>query len=94
MQQRHVLLAAALATVCASSSANTPPMKAPAGKEACYGIIKAGQNDCASADGAHGCAGQAKADNAPHEFKFVAKGTCEKMGGKLAPPAKADKPAK
>jgi uncharacterized membrane protein len=55
-----------------------------AGKEKCYGIAKAGQNDCGTAT--HACAGLAKKDNAPDEWKYVAKGTCEKMGGKLKPP--------
>jgi uncharacterized membrane protein len=52
-------------------------------KERCYGVAKAGQNDCANAKGTHDCAGKAKVDNDPGEFKYVAKGTCEKMGGKL-----------
>jgi uncharacterized membrane protein len=42
----------------------------------------------ASANGSHSCAGQAKADNAPTEWKYVAKGTCEKAGGKTTAPAK------
>ena len=33
------------------------------GKEKCYGIAKAGQNDCANLAGTHSCAGQNKADN-------------------------------
>ncbi|MFG6468995.1 DUF2282 domain-containing protein [Roseateles sp. BYS87W] len=61
---------------------------AEGGKEKCYGIAKAGQNDCASASGSHSCAGQAKADKLPDEWKFVAKGTCEKEGGKTQAPAK------
>ena len=32
------------------------------GKEKCYGIAKAGKNDCAAANGSHSCAGQAKAE--------------------------------
>ena len=32
--------------------------------------------------------GQNKVDNDPGEWKYVAKGTCEKMGGKLKPPGK------
>jgi len=52
-------------------------------KEKCYGIAKAGQNDCGTAR--HTCAGQAKTDKAPDEWKYVPKGTCEKMGGKLTP---------
>ena len=59
---------------------------APKGEqEKCYGIAKGGQNDCGTAK--HACAGQgAKADNDPAEWKYVAKGSCEKMGGKMAPP--------
>ena len=51
------------------------------------GIAKAGQNDCGSSKSKHSCAGQSKADNDPHDFKFVAKGSCEKMGGKMSAPA-------
>ena len=54
-------------------------------KEKCYGIAKTGQNDCGTAH--HTCAGKAKKDNAPEEWKYVAKGTCEKLGGKTKPPA-------
>lgn len=50
-------------------------------KEKCYGISKAGKNDCAA--NGHSCAGQAKVDNDPKEWNYVAKGTCEKAGGKL-----------
>ncbi|USX19446.1 DUF2282 domain-containing protein [Oxalobacteraceae bacterium OTU3REALA1] len=84
MNKRQALIAAALATVCVTAAAvdqDTP-------KEKCYGIAKAGQNDCAAANGTHSCAGQAKVDNAPTEWKYVAKGTCEKAGGKTTPPAK------
>ena len=58
-------------------------------KEKCYGIAKAGQNDCASLSGSHSCAGQAKADNAPDEWKYVAKGSCKSSGGMTADEAKA-----
>ncbi len=61
---------------------------ADAGKEKCYGIAKAGQNDCASANGSHSCAGQAKTDKDANEWKYVAKGTCEKEGGSTKPAAK------
>lgn len=59
-----------------------------AGKEKCYGIAKAGKNDCASATGTHSCAGQSKADNDANDWKYVAKGTCEKMGGSAKAGAK------
>jgi uncharacterized membrane protein len=61
---------------------------ADAAKEKCFGIAKAGQNDCATASGSHSCAGQAKTDKAPDEWKYVAKGSCEKEGGSTKPPAK------
>ena len=60
-----------------------------ADKDKCFGVAKAGQNDCANASGTHSCAGQAKKDNDPGEWKYVAKGSCEKMGGKLSAPKKS-----
>ena len=60
-----------------------------AGKDKCFGVAKAGQNDCANAAGTHSCAGQAKKDNDPGEWKYVAKGSCEKMGGKLSAPKRS-----
>jgi uncharacterized membrane protein len=58
----------------------------PAGKEKCYGVSKAGQNDCANAAGTHACSGQAKADKDPQDWKYVAAGSCTKLGGKTMPP--------
>jgi uncharacterized membrane protein len=50
--------------------------------EKCYGVAKAGKNDCAGA--AHACAGQAKADANAKEFVKLPKGTCERLvGGSL-----------
>lgn len=54
---------------------------AAAEKEACYGVAKAGQNDCQNLSGSHSCAGQAKADNDVADWKYVAKGTCKDMMG-------------
>ena len=50
--------------------------------EKCLGVAKKGQNDCGTAT--HSCAGQSTKDNDPGEWKRVAKGTCEKLGGKIA----------
>ena len=60
-------------------------------KEKCFGIAKAGQNDCANASGTHSCAGQSKVDNDPGEWKYVAKGTCKDMKGMSAEDAKKKK---
>ena len=67
----------------ASVAAQPAPQKE--GTEKCYGIAKAGQNDCGTAK--HACAAQgAKVDKDPAEWKYVPKGTCEKMGGKTTAP--------
>jgi uncharacterized membrane protein len=53
-------------------------------QEKCYGIAKAGKNDCAA--GAHACAGQSKATGDGRDFVAVPKGTCERInGGSLTP---------
>lgn len=84
-----VLMSLAAAAVAASPLAASA--QAPAAKEKCFGIAKAGQNDCANATGTHSCAGQSKVDNDPNSWKYVAAGTCARMGGKTtaaAAPAK------
>jgi uncharacterized membrane protein len=81
-------IAAALAGIFAlgiAATAASQPVPQPTGTEKCYGIAKGGQNDCGTAK--HACAGQgAKKDNDPTEWKYVAKGTCEKVGGKTEAP--------
>jgi uncharacterized membrane protein len=83
MSSKHTLLMSAVAGVLAVGLAQAAEdAKAP--KEKCYGIAKAGQNDCGTAR--HTCAGKSAKDNAPDEWKYVAKGTCEKLGGKATAP--------
>ena len=78
------LLCAALAGIVTVGIAASAQAAEPAAKEKCFGIAMAGKNDCKAADGAHSCAGQATRDNDASEWKFVNKGECEKLGGKLA----------
>jgi uncharacterized membrane protein len=83
MNQR-LIASSALASVLALgllSGAQAADEKA-ASKEKCYGIAKAGQNDCANLSGTHSCAGQNKTDNGADEWRYVAKGSCAKLGGK------------
>jgi uncharacterized membrane protein len=49
--------------------------------EQCFGIAKAGKNDCASNKSAHSCAGQATKDRDSMDFVAVPKGTCDKIAG-------------
>jgi uncharacterized membrane protein len=47
--------------------------------EKCYGVAKAGKNDCGATG--HSCAGQAAKDNVAGEWVYVPKGTCDKLAG-------------
>ncbi len=52
--------------------------------EKCYGVAKAGKNDCQTASSA--CAGSSKQHRYPSAFIYLPKGTCEKIvGGSLIP---------
>ncbi|MFM8900891.1 MAG: DUF2282 domain-containing protein [Burkholderiales bacterium] len=83
MNQR-LITASALASLMALGLASNVVAQDKAVKEKCYGIAKAGQNDCANLSGSHSCAGQSKVDNDPGEWKYVAKGTCATMKGMTA----------
>lgn len=47
--------------------------------EKCYGVAKAGKNDCAGA--AHSCQGQGKKDGDAKDWVKLPKGTCERIVG-------------
>ncbi|MCE3254980.1 MAG: hypothetical protein K0R25_474 [Rickettsiaceae bacterium] len=48
--------------------------------EKCYGVVKAGKNDCASAKkGGHSCAGMAKTDGDKSEWILLPEGVCSKI---------------
>jgi uncharacterized membrane protein len=84
-----VLSASTMAAVIATASlyveAQTNVPKPSYKYEKCYGIVKAGQNDCFGQGNA--CGGTSKKDNDPQAWIYVPKGTCEKItGGQLAPP--------
>jgi uncharacterized membrane protein len=54
------------------------------GMEKCYGISKAGRNDCGTAT--HSCGGEAKTNNDKNEWIFLPAGACDKIvGGSKAP---------
>jgi len=86
----RLIASSALASVLAMGLLSTAQAQdGPKDKEKCYGIAKAGSNDCANLSGSHSCAGQAKAAMGVDEWNYVTKGTCAKMGGKTAEEAKA-----
>lgn len=73
-------LMAALALLAGQAQAQTMGDK-PSGKEKCYGVAKAGQNDCANLSGSHSCAGQAKVARDITEWRYLPAGTCQKLKG-------------
>lgn len=52
-------------------------------RERCYGIVEAGQNDCAAAF-IHSCAGLATEDYSGAEWAIVPMGTCVEPGSTTA----------
>lgn len=81
LNKTPIVLAAAMAA--ALSVAATAPVHA-AEMEKCYGITKAGANDCNTANGS--CAGTAKMDHQKDAFFALPAGTCAKIaGGTLKP---------
>ena len=86
------LLAAAIATAVAAGSPVPAAAKpAKAATEKCYGISKAGRNDCSAGPGTS-CAGTSTVDYQGNAWKLVKKGTCltiktPKGRGSLTPKA-------
>ena len=84
---KRIFIAAALASaivpvvVSAQKPATPPSFKA----EKCYGIAKAGKNDCAST-GNNSCGGTSKVNGDPKAWIFVPEGYCERIvGGSKTP---------
>ena len=90
MNQR-AMIAAAAASLLSTMLVATPAFAQDKDKdkEQCFGIAKAGQNDCADPAGTHSCAGQSKVSDDAGEWKYVAKGTCAGMKGLSADQANA-----
>jgi uncharacterized membrane protein len=89
MNQRLIVSSALASVLAMGLLGQASAMGDDKGKEKCYGIAKAGQNDCGNLAGTHSCAGAAKVDMDPGEWKYVAKGTCKELKGMTAEEAKA-----
>jgi uncharacterized membrane protein len=86
---QHALITSAAASLMSLALLSSPALAQNNAKEKCYGIAKAGQNDCANLSGTHSCAGQTKVDNDQGDWKYVAAGTCKTLGGLSAAEAKS-----
>jgi uncharacterized membrane protein len=79
MNKTQTTLAAAAVLALVAGAARAADKADEAGaKEKCYGVAKAGQNDCMAGPGTS-CAGTAKADYDGKAWKMVPKGTCVTM---------------
>jgi uncharacterized membrane protein len=78
MNLKNIAIASAVGSLLLLGSVS---VSAEEGKEKCFGVAEKGKNDCGT--NKHSCAGQATTDKSPDEWKYVPKGQCEKMGGKV-----------
>lgn len=65
----------AIAAGVAAGLAATPAVAQKQPMEKCYGVAKAGKNDCAAGPGTS-CAGTSKTDYQGNAWKLVPKGSC------------------
>ena len=83
MTKNKALICSALAAAATLIAANVafagPAAQPDFSFEKCYGIAKAGQNDCQTAT--HSCAGTASADAQGDSWIYVPAGTCAKIAG-------------
>jgi uncharacterized membrane protein len=82
MSNNMIKIAAAAAALSAAATLVSAPAVAGGDKEKCYGVALKGQNDCGAGPGTS-CGGTSTVDYQGSRWKYVAKGTCEKMGGSL-----------
>lgn len=78
---KSLSVAAALMGAVGMAAALAPVDATAADKVKCYGISKAGQNDCANKAGTHSCAGQSTVDYDGGEWKLATAAECEEKGG-------------
>jgi uncharacterized membrane protein len=83
MTQKPIVAAAIAGLFALGAAGGAALAQDKMGQEKCWGVAKAGQNDCGSNKTAHSCAGQSKKDYDPNDFKTVKAGTCVQMGGSL-----------
>jgi len=83
MSMNKLVTSAILISAIGAVTTSTTAIAAPK-MEKCYGIAKAGSNDCQTSTAS--CAGSAKQNGQGDAFLFVPKGVCTKIvGGSLSP---------
>ena len=79
MKNSKVTVASAITGLFALFVVSGAAMAGKPGMEKCYGVAKAGKNDCQTNTSA--CAGSSKTDNQKDAWIYVPKGTCSKIVG-------------
>jgi len=86
MKDSNAIISAAIAGLLALNALGVAGSAVAEEKkpEKCYGVVKAGKNDCQTSS--HACAGTAKVDGQPDSWIYLPQGSCEKIvGGSLKP---------
>lgn len=85
----NFLKSAAVALTGAAILTSAPALAKSHKMEKCYGVVKAGKNDCSSSKkGGHSCAGAASMDSDKTEWILVPKGTCDRLTNGSTKPGK------
>jgi uncharacterized membrane protein len=71
--------AALIAAVGVIGLTGTDEASAKKGMEKCYGVVKAGKNDCGNISKTHSCAGQSTMDGDTGEWVYLPEGVCNKL---------------
>jgi uncharacterized membrane protein len=79
MKPVHILISTTLGSLAVLGAATTSLAADKPAVEKCYGIAKAGKNDCQTASSA--CAGTSKQNGQKDAWLYVPKGSCEKIVG-------------
>jgi len=79
MNKSFTLITSALASVLAMNLASGSAWAGEPGMEKCAGIVKAGENDCATSTTA--CHGSVSVDGYNEAWIYVPQGTCDKIVG-------------
>ena len=79
MEKQQLLSVAIGGLLALGLAGNACAAEKKAEMEKCFGIAKAGMNDCGSKKAGHSCAGQATKNGDSNDFVAVPKGTCSKI---------------
>ena len=79
MTNKQALISAAVTSLLAVGALAVSGQAGAQELEKCYGVVKAGANDCAGPG--HTCQGQAATDASPEEYILLPTGTCDRLVG-------------